>query len=205
MQALAAWREHDIARAIHPADRAAIGATDSARTLVLELFSRSEGHARDLYNAGARLGRLLADAGASPSLAATTIDGAISALEATGVAIDDTLVAPLRASVAEGYLAGVVESERFAARRAWEYPACAVRLDRETAAIAASFPDADAEALGDWAARTALAASKDGVKTAVLSGPEAPRAELASAFSTIGIDVRTDLAPKSWLRLPWRK
>jgi hypothetical protein len=204
MQALASWREHDVARAIHPADRAAIGATESARTLVLELLAKANGASRDLYNAGARLGRLLADAGASPSLAATTIDGAERALTETGVRVDDSVLAPLRASVAEGYLAAIVESERFAARRAWEYPSCAVRLDRETAAIAASFPDADAESLGDWAARTALAASKDGVKVAVLSGPEPMRAELASSLSLVGIEVKTDLAPKSWLRLPWR-
>src|SRR4051812_35545779 len=95
---LAAWRENDITRAIHPADRDAIRATDAARALVIELFDRP---ARDLYNACALFGRLLADAGASPSLAASTIDGAALALRHAGASFDETRVAPARASVAE--------------------------------------------------------------------------------------------------------
>jgi hypothetical protein len=210
LRALAAWREHDVACAIHPTDRAAIDATEATRTLVLDLLERAATTPpmRDLFNAGARLGRLLADAGASPSLAANTIEGAARALAPEGLHIDEAVLAPLRASVAEGYLAGIVEAERDAARRVWDWPACAVKLDRETVAIAAGHPTDDAEPLGDWAARVALAASRDGVKQIVVAGSEAARAELTSALSIVGIEVRTDLitaTTRSWLRLPWRK
>src|SRR5690242_7019353 len=101
---LQAWTEHDRARSIHSADRDAIRATEAARARVVELFDRP---ARDLYNACALLGRLLADAGASPSLAATTIDGLARALAETTTAFDDSRIAPARASVAEGYVSAV--------------------------------------------------------------------------------------------------
>jgi hypothetical protein len=114
-RALAAWREHDLVHALHDADRVAIRATDAPRSLVLELLARP-GQGRDLYNACARLGRLLADAGASPSLAVATLDGAARALAAIGTRCDDARLASARASVAEGYVAVVVEEERGAAR-----------------------------------------------------------------------------------------
>ncbi len=207
MRALAAWKEADVKRAIHPSDRAAIDATESVRGLILDLAGKKSDAktSRDLFNAGARLGRMLADLGASPSLAASTIEGAARALAQAGVVIEDDVVAPLRASVAEGYLAGVLDAERACSRRAWEWPACAVRLDRETAAIAAGYPTEDREALGDWAARVALAAQKDGVRNVVVTGSDAARAELASALGLLGIEVRAELAPRGWLRLPWRK
>src|SRR6185295_7078982 len=131
---LAGWREHDVTRALHAHDRDAIRATEASRALVLELLVSETRDPRDLYSACARLGRLLADAGASPSLASLTIDGALGALADAKIAHDATRSAAARASVVEGYLAAVRESERAAARRAWEYPACAVRLDADTAA-----------------------------------------------------------------------
>src|SRR5687768_11028558 len=106
---LAAWREHDVMRAIHPTDREAIRATEAARALVVELFDRP---ARDLYNACALMGRLLADAGASPSLAVSTIDGLARALGDTKTAYDETRIAPARASVAEGYVSALRDVER---------------------------------------------------------------------------------------------
>src|SRR5258708_298452 len=79
--ALVAWRELDTARALHAPDRESIRTTEAARALVLELFAaHTPRDARDLYNACARLGRLLGDGGASPSLAVSTIDGATRAL-----------------------------------------------------------------------------------------------------------------------------
>lgn len=237
MRALAAWREHDVARSLHAVDRDAIAATESARTLVLELLARGGGAKarprlpvaaadggappRDLFNACAQLGRLLAAAGASPTLAVTTIDGAVAALASAGAEVDPSLVPAARASCAEGYVAAIADAERIAARRAWEWPACAVRLDGERAAIACGFPEGDAEALADWAARVALGASKAGVKAVVLSGPGAVRAELEGALALVGVRVvrvegsergregegaaAATEAKKPWLRLPWRR
>jgi hypothetical protein len=198
-RALAAWREHDAAHALHEPDRAAIRATDAPRALVLELLARPGAPTRDLYNACARLGRLLADAGASPSLAVATVDGAARALADLGIACDVAGLSPARASVAEGYFAVVTEGERAAARRAWEYPACAVRIAKDTVAIVAGYPADDGEALADWSARVALSVSRDGYKQAILSGSEAAKSELTQALSLLGVTLASPTEPKSWL------
>jgi hypothetical protein len=197
-QALAAWREHDAAHALHEPDRNALRGVDAARALVLELMARP-GHGRDLYNACARLGRLLADAGASPSLAVATVDGAVRALADAGITADKTRLAPARASVAEGYFAVAIETERAAARRAWEYPACAVRMAHDTVAIVAGYPADDGEALADWSARVALGVSKDGYKRAALSGSDAAKTELTQALSLVGIELAAATESKGWL------
>lgn len=197
-RALAAWREHDTLQALHRTDREAVGSTDSARALVLELLARPAA-GRDLYNACARLGRLLADAGASPSLAVATLDGASHALTDLGIASDPTRLGPARASVAEGYFAVTVDGERTAARGAWEYPACAVRVSPDTVAIAASYPADDGEALADWAARVALCVSRDGYKRAIVSGSDTAKAELFQALALVGIELAEASAAKGWL------
>jgi hypothetical protein len=197
-RALAAWREHDAKHALHGADRDAIGSTDAPRALVLELLARA-GPGRDLYNACARLGRLLADAGASPSLAVATIDGAAHALSSLAIACDVERLAPARASVAEGYFAVIVEGERAAARRVWDYPACAVRITKETVAIVAGYPADDGEGLADWSARVALAISREGYKHAVLAGSDAARTELGQALSLVGVELASSAPPKGWL------
>ena len=197
-RALAAWRKHDAKHALHGADREAILTADSPRALVLELLARP-GPGRDLYNACARLGRLLADAGASPSLAVATIDGAAQALEELGVTCDFERLSPARASVAEGYFAVVVESERASARRAWEYPACAVRVSKDTVAIVAGYPADDGEALADWSGRVALAVSREGYKYAVLAGSEPAKAELGQALSLVGVQLAPHADSKGWL------
>jgi hypothetical protein len=198
---LAAWREHDVARAIHPTDREAIRATEAARALVVELFDRP---ARDLYNACALLGRLLADAGASPSLAVSTIDGLARAFADTKTTYDDARVSPARASVAEGYVSAVRDGERDSANRAWSYPACVVTLDDETAAVAAGYPD-DGDGLAEWAGKVASKLSKAGTRTAVLAGNDAAKKELADALELVGIAVVDRLPQRSWLRLPWKR
>lgn len=197
-RALATWREHDAAHALHDPDRDAIRGTEAARSLVLELLARP-GPGRDLYNACARLGRLLADAGASPSLAVATLDGAARALAEVGLASDGERLAPARASVAEGYFAVTIEGERVAARLAWEYPACAVRVAKDTVAIAAGFPADDREALADWSARVALSVSREGFKRAVLAGPATTREELGQALSLVGVELGDASEPKGWL------
>jgi hypothetical protein len=201
-RALAAWRVHDVARGIHPVDRQAVRATEAARALVLELFDRP---ARDLYNACAQLGRLLADAGASPSLAVSTIDGAAHALASVGVAPDGARVPSARASVAEGYFAAIRQAERDEARRAWDPPACLVPLDDTTVAIAAGHPADDGEGLAEWAAKVAAKVSKSGARAAVVAGPEAAKREIAEALRLVGVEARDALPPRKWLRLPWRK
>jgi hypothetical protein len=197
-RALASWREHDATHGLHRADREAIGTTDAARALVLELLARPGG-GRDLFNACARLGRLLADAGASPSLAVATLDGAARALTELGIAYGAERLSPARASLAEGYFAVTVEGEHAAARRAWEYPACAVQVSEDTVAIAAGHPVDDSEALADWSARVALAVSRDGYKRALLAGPKAAAAELAQALSLVGVELAEPREPKGWL------
>jgi hypothetical protein len=197
-RALAAWREHDAKHALHGADREAIQSTDAARALVLELLARP-GPGRDLYNACARLGRLLADAGASPSLAVATIDGAAQALADLGNTCDVERLSPARASVAEGYFAVVIEGERASARRVWEYPACAVRVTKDRVAIVAGYPTDDGEALADWSARVALAVSRAGYKHAVLAGSEAAKAELGQALSMVGVQLAASVEHQGWL------
>lgn len=188
-EALEAWRAHDEARALDDADRAAIRDTEAPRSLVAELLATG-GFSRDLYSACAALGRLLAEAGASPTLAATTLDGAVRSL-GRGAAFDEAELAPARASVAEGYVASVREKERAAARIAWEYPNCAVRVDDETVAIAARYPTADIDrlAVADWAARVALGASRDKARYAVVAGPPELVAEVTEALTLVGIEV----------------
>jgi hypothetical protein len=198
VRALAAWREHDLAHALHSHDREAIRATDPPRALVLDLLARP-GPGRDLYNACARLGRLLGDAGASPSLAVATLDGAARALADLGIACDEGRLAPAQASLAEGYFAVVVEGERTAARRAWEYPGCAVRVAKDTVAVVAGYPADDGEALADWAARVALAVSRDGYKHAILAGSDEAKVELVQALSLVGIALVDGVEAKGWL------
>jgi hypothetical protein len=210
--ALAAWRAHDTARAVHALDEKAIAATDAPRALVLELLVATDREPRDLFTACARLGRLLADAGASPTLAATTLDGALASLPPATVTVDDPRLLPARASILEGYVAASTDAERTAARRLWEYPACAVRLDATTIALTAGFPTDDADALSDWAGRVASSASRAGVKRAVLSGAPPACAELEQALSFVGIErlEHVELADRGddkagWLRFPFWK
>jgi hypothetical protein len=196
------WTKLDAARALHPADHLAIRTTEPARSLVAELLVA--GAERDLWNACARLGRMMADEGASPTLAAGTIDNAATAL---GVS-DTARIAPARASLLEGYVASVREAERGVAASAWDYPNCVVNIEDDVVAIACGRPTDDRDALTAWAERVASKLSKAKVKRAILEGSEAARAELASALELVGIALVPGLghgpAPKkSWL--PWKR
>lgn len=183
---LLAWADLDAARALHALDREVIRSTEAARSLVLDLFDRAA-PARDLFNACARLGGLMAEAGASPSLAAQTIDCAEQALVAAKVSYDAARIGAARASVLEGFVAAIRDAERAQSMHAWEYPSCAVALADGTVAIACGFPSDDAEAIAGWAARAASRLSKEKVRRVVLSGPERARAELESAVELVGI------------------
>ncbi len=192
--ALATWNASDGARAVHPADRAAIAATEPARALVLDLLRRDP--SRDLYNACARLGVLLAEHGASPTLAAGTIDTAADALGTTATAA-------ARAALVEGYVARLRDDAHEASLRAWDAPACVVPLDGEpkTVAVACFVPTDDPEALAEWAARTATRLSKDRVKNVVLAGRIPVVTELKSALGLVGIAIGP---PKPAFRWPWK-
>ena len=220
-RAVASWREHDRACAIHPKDREAIDATEAARSLVLQRML--QGPSRDLYSACARLGRLLFDAGASPSLAVSTIDGAARALDETGRGWDRSSLRSARSALGEGFAAAADDDARARAKRAWAYPACAVKIDDETATVTIGFDDDDADETASWAARVARGLSKDGVRRVILgrSGSTRAKTELEDALGLVGIaleaprtsaeeaphaSVRANAAStekRSWLRLPW--
>lgn len=124
----------------------------------------------------------------------------MKALAEVGVACDASRLPSARASVAEGFFAVTIENERTVARRAWDYPACAVRVSSETVAVVAGYPADDGEALADWSARTALAISREGYKHAVIAGSEPARAELTQALSLLGVALAPATAePKGWL------
>jgi hypothetical protein len=217
---VAAWIKHDAAQTLHATDREVILATEAVRWLVVDLFGPAA-PARDLFTACARLGGLMAAAGASPSLAANTIDCAVRALADVGAPFAPERVGAARASLVEGFVAAVRDAERDASARDWEYPACAVPLASDAVAIACGHPVDDAEALAAWAARVAGALVKARVRRVFLAGSERARSEMANAAELVGIAIASAASPareptekepaakepgaKSWLRLPWRK
>ena len=133
-----------------------------------------------------------------------TLDGAASALDHLGTSWDRARLAPARASAAEGYLAAVVEGERLRARRAWEYPACAVSVaDGAVAIVAGLGSDEDAENVADWAARVAVAVSRDGYKLAIVTGAGPAKTELLEALGALGVATaeRLESSPPWHVRL----
>ena len=196
-----AWSARDHARALVPEDHAAIDATLAARVAVIEQLRRGA-HA-DLFHACLVLGRLLAERGGSPTLAAATMDGAF---EETGAAGEATVSA--RASLAEGYAAARIDRGRREAVAAWDFPRCAVRVDKDTMAFMAGPPDDDDDALGEWAARVAGAATRAKVRHAIVGGADKPRRVLSDALDLAGIEVMTergerDRGSSSLFRIPW--
>jgi hypothetical protein len=219
---VAAWIALDRARALLPADRELAESAAAPRALVVERllatgFGRSRGEPtpvgprpnddhsdRDLFHACAMLGRLLAEHGASPTMAAATIDGANEALGGVGAA---GWVVPARAALAEAYAAALLEKTRAEGAGAWEPPRCIVQIDEKTVAVAAGYPSDDGEALAAWAERVAAAARRGGARKAVIAGSEAAAQALAEAFGFAGIEVVLSAEPlkKRGFRLPWRR
>jgi hypothetical protein len=182
-RAVAAWSEAQSRAALTAADQGVVAATTAARSLVVDLALRA-GQDEELYDACAVLGRLLAEGGASPSLAALSIDHACEALGERAPA----WATPARAALMEGFVRARVEAEREAGCRGWDYPACAVVVDETTLAIAAGYPSDDEESLASWAARTARSASYAGFRRALVSGRDHATAALAEALGIVGID-----------------
>ncbi len=177
------WCEADRRGTLSPADRSVVESTASIRLLIVEIALR-QGPDEELYDACAVLGRLIADGGGSASLEATCVDHACAALGDPTPA----WAAGARAAMAEGFVRALAEGARKAGQASWDFPACAVRLDATTLAIAAGHPSDDDETLAIWAGRAARTAACDGVRRAFVSGRDRPRAALVDAFAIVGID-----------------
>ncbi len=182
--AVTAWSEADRSHAVLTADRAIVDISASVRSLIVELAAaRPE---EEFYDACAVLGRLIADRGGSPTLAALTIDHACKALGTP----DAPWAGSARAAVAEGFALGLTEGIRRSAMEAWEYPHCVIPLGEGSVAIAAGHPSDDDEIVDAWAARVARAVALKGCRRAVVAGGEKPRAAIIEALSFVGVEVK---------------
>jgi hypothetical protein len=122
------WCARDVEGAL-PGDRAVIDATRAARALVVDrLQAGADG---DLFNACAVLGRLFADLGGSPTLAAGTIDGARWVLPD----LAERTARTARAALMEGFVA--VRADAVAAWAA-RVAAAAARTGYRRAVVAGS-------------------------------------------------------------------
>ena len=189
---LRTWADKDRARAVLPADREIVEASESPRALIVEL-AIAGGPEDELYDACLVWGRLVGQRGGSPTFASSSLDHAAEALGAGSA----PWLAAARAAVAEGFVAAMVEDARDEAVRSWEYPNCVVPLGEAALAIAAGHPSDDEEVLAAWAARVAKAAAMSGVRRAVVAGGERARAALLDALGLVGIEVHAPPKPRS--------
>jgi hypothetical protein len=163
---------------------------------VIESTAAARAFAADRLHAFGILGRMVAERGGSPTLAATMVDGARQALDSLDApsnfprvsSVDAAWVMPARAALVESFVAARQQSIRTEATMRWEYPRCAVGLHEASVAIAAGYPEDDAEALTAWASRVAHGAALAGVRRAVVSGSRAAQAALAEALEIAGIE-----------------
>ena len=177
-----AWHRSDLACAVLRADREAVERSTSVRELMVDLVF-TDGAFDELYDACAVLGRLLAQAGASPTLASATVNHLADALGAQGAA----WVRPARAALAEGFASTIIDGARREATQAWEFPSCVVPLGEAAVAIAASHPSEDDEVLTAWAGRIAKEAALRGVRRAVVCGRDVACAAVMDALMLVGI------------------
>jgi hypothetical protein len=184
-EVIAAWCRGDLGRAVLRADREAIDGSMSVRELIVGLLA-TNGPCDELYDACAVLGRLLAQTGASPTLASVTVNHLADALSAS----EKPWVSVARAALAEGFASSLVELMRRDATHAWEFPSCAVPLGEAALAIAAGHPSEDDEVLSAWAARIAKEAALRGVRRAVVCGGDRPYAAVLDALTLVGISVQ---------------
>ncbi len=181
MKTLDEWTQRLAGAAISEIDRRAVAASESARELVLERLAEGfDGH--DVLHAWGALGRVLADASASPSLVAQVVDALVETAP-------EKWAAPARAALIEAFVAAQREIEELRVAEAWRFPRCAVRLDEKTAAVAACFPDDDPDALSRWADEVAAGLAKMGIRRVHVDGTARGRAALADALSIAGIDL----------------
>ncbi len=149
----------------------------------------------DVLYLAAALGRLLAQEGASPTLAATVLEG-LSGLPNAAV---------LRATLFEAFVATSREHWSASARSAWEFPGCAVEIGDGVFAVVAGLDDDETE-LSEWADRVASRLLKAKARDVVLSGRNLARTKLMESLGLIGIPCRTSApgSTKRW-RWPWEK
>jgi hypothetical protein len=177
---LAAWGERLIKAALSTTDQRAVALSESVRALVLDRLGADD---RDTLHAWGNLGRVLSDAGASPTLIAHAVDALVEVLpDAKGESFCDA-----RAALLEAYVAAQRERAEVRIAEAWRFPRCVVRLGDRTAAVAASFPDDDADAVARWADEVAAGLAKMGVRRVYVEGSAHARAALADALSTFDI------------------
>jgi hypothetical protein len=169
--------------ALSELDRRAVGATESARSLAMERAPTIHSD-HDALHAWGMLGRLLADADASPTLAARMLD---TLVEAEGGA--PTWISLARATLFEAYVATRREAIELATADRWRFPRCVVRIDDSTAAVAASFPNDDPDATARWADEIASGLAKWGVRRVYVDGETTNKAALADALGVAGIEL----------------
>ncbi len=176
---LDAWSDTLASAAISDADRRAVVESESARSLVLD---RAFGDDHDALHGWAMLGRVLADSGASPTLAAHTVD----ALSVDGGGDWRTQA---RAVLLEAYVAAQRELAELRIAEAWRFPRCVVRLDDRRAAVAAYFPEDEPDAVAKWADEVAAGLAKMGIRSVHVEGTPRARAALADALASFDIDL----------------
>ncbi len=180
-----AWTERLAVAAISETDRRAIAASESARSLTLERI----GDDHDMLHAWAALARVLADAGASPSLIAGVVD-ALASVMSEGDGSRRDWVPLARAALVEAFASAIREAADQRVADAWRFPRCVVRLDDTTAAVTAHFPDDDPDAIAKWADEVAAGLAKMGIRRVTAEGGGRARTALADALAIAGIDLR---------------
>ncbi|HEY1958483.1 MAG TPA: hypothetical protein VGH28_22855 [Polyangiaceae bacterium] len=194
MGTLDAWTERLSRAAISEVDRRAVAASESAREMVLERLDAHRGESaerafedRDALHGWTLLGRVLADAGASPTLAAQVVD---TLAQVEGQKSFEGWAASARAALVEAFVAAQRELADKRAFASWRFPKCVVRLDETTAAVAAGFPDDDSDELSRWADEVAAALAKMGIRRVFSDGSPRARAALESALAAVGVEHR---------------
>jgi hypothetical protein len=205
-----AWCALDLERALIPADREIVEATRSIRALICD-EALSHGKGRDVLSALARLGRMIGERGGSPTLVASTADGLFDALKTEAGTLDHVHA---RVALAEGFAAALFDIARVEALATWAPPHCVVRIDENTVAIAAGFPDDDHELLAAWSARVTQWVLADKKRNAIVTGRPAAVHALVDALSLVGITLIASAAEKKGVTepgekrrsfLPWRR
>ena len=196
MTTLETWSERLSRAAISELDRRAIAASEAARAMILERLDEHRGESaerafedRDALHAWALLGRVLADAGGSPTLVAQIVDALADALASRGGGLD-AWTAPARSALVEAFVAAQRDLAEMRVAEAWRFPKCVVRLDETTAAVAANFPDDDADSLARWADEVAAGLAKMGIRRVHSDGSARARAALDGALEVAGIEHR---------------
>jgi len=173
-----------------PDDERAVAATEALRSGLDD--ARAEGlSTTERTNLAAAMGRVLAECGATPTLAATLLE-------------DEAL----RAALCETYTRAREELRAEADATRWELPGCAVRLGPDRFAVCANPPHEDDAAVA-WADRTAAGLVKLGARVVVVSGSGSPRKHLEDALALVGARVEPEASAdpprSSRFRFPWAR